>query len=188
MRQGLKVCQLREHINERTALPPRAGAASFYLRANGKCIDGSEQVQLGKQPRQQMVRQCTVTMWWGPGRAQTSTASRLCERSPELVSVTVLEWPRVSQMSGKNSKVICRWMCLTLCLLTAHGSEAPTAVCVDMGKSLDSPIIKFLSQLTLLPSTQAVSKAGNGSRNQSDGSEAGDCLFPKSSSEAAFRS
>lgn len=79
-------------------------------------------------------------------------------------------------------------MCLTPFLLTAHGGEAPTAVRVDMGKSFDSPIIKFLSQLTLLPSTQAVSKAGNGSRNQSDGSEAGDCLLPKSSSEAAFRS
>lgn len=102
--------------------------------------------------------------------------------------VTVLEWPRVSQMSGKNSKVISRWVCLTPCLLTAHGGEAPTAVRVDMGKSFDSPIIKFLSQLTLLPSTQAVSKARNGSRNQSDGSEAGDCLLPKSSSEAAFRS
>lgn len=115
-------------------------------------------------------------------------AGSASERSPELVFVTVLEWPRVSQMSGKNSKVICRWMCLTACLLTAHGSEAPPAVCVDTGKSLDSPIMKFLSQLTLLPSTQAVSKAGNGSRNQSDGSEAGDCLLPKSSSEAAFRS
>lgn len=73
-----------------------------------------------------------------------------------------------------------------VCLLTAHSSEVPTAVCIDMGRSPDSPIIKFLSQVTLLPSTQAVSKAGNGSRNQSEGSEAGDCLLPRSSSEAAF--
>lgn len=189
MRQGLKVCQLREHINERTALPRWAGTASIYLRTNGKCIAGNEQVQLGKQPRQRMVCQCTVTMWWGPGRAQTSTASRLCERSPELVFVTVLQWPRVSQMSGKNTKLsVDGWICLTVCLLTAHGSEVPTAVCIDMGGSPDSPIIKFLSQVTLLPSTQAVSKAGNGSRNQSEGSEAGDCLLPRSSSEAAFRS
>lgn len=104
MRQGLKVCQLREHINERTALPPGAGTDSIYLRANGKCIHGSE-VQLGKQPRQQMVRQCTVTMWWGPGRAQTSMASRLCERSPELVFVTVFRMASCFSDVGKKSKL-----------------------------------------------------------------------------------
>lgn len=122
-------------------------------------------------------------------RVVGATASRLCERSPELVFVTVLQWPHVSQMSGKNSKLsVDGWMCLMACLLTAHGSEVPTAVCIDMGRSPDSPVIKFLSQVTLLPSTQAVSKAGNGSKNQSEGSEAGDCLLPRSSSKAAFRS
>lgn len=75
-----------------------------------------------------------------------------------------------------------------VCLIAAHVSEVPTAVCIDMWRSLDSPIIKFLSQVTLVSSTQAVSKAGNGSRSQSDGSEAGGCLLCEYSSKAAFQS
>lgn len=45
--------------------------------------------------------------------------------------------------------------------------------------------IKSCSQDTLASSMQAVSKAGNGSRRQSDRSEAGDCLLCKFSSKAA---
>lgn len=66
---------------------------------------------------------------------------------------------------------------LMACLIAAHVSEVPTAVCVDVCRSLDSPTIKSLSQVTLASSTQAVSKADNGSRSQSDGLEAGDCLL-----------
>lgn len=77
---------------------------------------------------------------------------------------------------------------LMVCLITAHVREVPTAVCVDMCRSLDSPIIKSCRQDTLASSMQAVSKAGNGSRRQSDRSEAGDCLLCKYSSKAAFQS
>lgn len=77
---------------------------------------------------------------------------------------------------------------LMACLIAAHVSEVPTAVCVDVCRSLDSPTIKSLSQVTLASSTQAVSKAGNGSRSQSDGLEAGDCLLCEYSFKAAFQS
>lgn len=77
---------------------------------------------------------------------------------------------------------------LMVCLIAARVREVPTAVCVDMCRSLDSPIIKSCSQVTLASSMQAVSKAGNGSRRQSDGSEAGDCLLCKYSSKASFQS
>lgn len=75
-----------------------------------------------------------------------------------------------------------------VCLITAHVSAAPAAVCVDMRRRLDAPVIKFPSQVTLSSSRQAVSKVDNGSRSQSDGSEAGDCLLCRHSSKAAFQS
>lgn len=77
---------------------------------------------------------------------------------------------------------------LMVCLIAAQVCEVPAAACVDMCRSLDSPTIKSLSQVTLASSMKAVSKAGSGSRSQSDGSEAGDCLLCKYSSKAAFQS
>lgn len=74
----------------------------------------------------------------------------------------------------KKQQVVYKWVCLMACQITAHISEVPAAVRVDRCRSLDSGVIKFLSQVTLASSMQVVSKAGNGSRSQYDGSEAGD--------------
>lgn len=59
-----------------------------------------------------------------------------------------------------------------LCLVTALVSDVPTVVYVDTCRSLDTGVIKFLSRVTLAFSMQVVSKAGNGSRSQYDGSKA----------------
>lgn len=71
----------------------------------GNGLMGVNKYSLGKRPRQQMVCNARCHHVAGPVRAQAPTTSRLWEGSPELGFVTVLEWPRISQLSGKNSKL-----------------------------------------------------------------------------------
>lgn len=113
---------LKKHtIEQMTALPFWADAASIFLRTEGDTIhtggEGRSSVERSRErPRQQTGLQRVFPLYWVQREHGPALPVRSPEGSPELVFITVRQRmvSCFSVIRGRIVYILCRWVCLNV--------------------------------------------------------------------------